>query len=146
MVTLIIMVAFSMMPAKFATLAFLKLKILAHAIPSAAQLPRVRTRYSHDYTKPGSGQGRTRDAAPLPLTSYLLRGKQFEELKSKMMKNITYTFNGNGITFKNTIAKLLGEHTLNNDNSKKVRQKLQINFIDKTKNPTFFNQFNIVPM
>ena len=60
MVTLIIMVAVS---AKFATLAFLKLKILAHAIPSAAQLPRVWTRYSHDYTKPGSGQSRTRDAA-----------------------------------------------------------------------------------
>ena len=63
MVTLIIMVAVSMMSAKFATLAFLKLKILAHAIPSAARLPRVWTRYSHDYTKPGSGQSRTRDAA-----------------------------------------------------------------------------------
>ena len=43
MVTLINMVAISMMSAKFATLAFLKLKILAHAIPSAAQLPRVWT-------------------------------------------------------------------------------------------------------
>ena len=64
MVTLIIMVAVSMMSAKFATLAFLKLKMLAHAIPRVAQLPRVWTRYSHDYTKPGSGQSRTRDAAP----------------------------------------------------------------------------------
>ena len=68
MVTLIIMVAVSMMSAKFATLAFLKLKILAHAIPSAAQLPRVWTRYSPDYTKPGSGQSRTRDAAPQRLS------------------------------------------------------------------------------
>ena len=41
MVTLINMAAVSMMSAKFATLAFLNLKILAHAIPSAAQLPRV---------------------------------------------------------------------------------------------------------
>ena len=69
MVTLIIMVAVSMMSAKLATLAFLKLKMLAHAIPSAAQLPRVWTRYSHDYTKPGSGQSRTRDAATPHLQS-----------------------------------------------------------------------------
>ena len=75
MVTLIIMVAVSMMSAKFATLAFLKLKILAHAIPSAAQLPRVWTRYSHDYTKPGSGQSRTRDAASACNSAvHILRG------------------------------------------------------------------------
>ena len=64
MVTLINMVAVSMMSAKFATLGLLKLKVLAHAIPGAAQLPRAWNRYSHDYTKPGSGQSRTRGAAP----------------------------------------------------------------------------------
>ena len=88
MVTLINMVAVSMMSAKFATLAFLKLKILAHAIPSAAQLPRVWTRYSHDYTKPGLGQSRTWHAPPSSLlflkkllvkisASIMLRERQF---------------------------------------------------------------------
>ena len=48
------------------------------------------------------------------------------------MKNITYIFNRSGTTFKNTIAELLGEHTLNNENSKKVRQEI-VHFIDKTK-------------
>ena len=63
---------------------------------------------------------------------YLLHCKQFEELRSKMMKKITYIFNTNGTTFKNTIEKLLGEHTLNNNNSKKVR-KVVVHFVDKTK-------------
>ena len=52
---------------------------------------------------------------------YLLHRKQFEELRSKMMEDITYIFNINGTTFRNTIAKLLGEHILNNDSSNKVR-------------------------
>ena len=52
---------------------------------------------------------------------YLFHCKQFEELRSKMMEDITYIFNTNGSTFRNTIAKLLGEHILNNDNSNKVR-------------------------
>ena len=55
---------------------------------------------------------------------YLLHYKQFEELRSKMMKNISYIFNTNGTTFKNTLAELLGQHTLNNDNSKKAREKI----------------------
>ena len=49
-----------------------------------------------------------------------------------MMQNITYIFNTNGTTFKNKMAELLGEYTLNNDNSKKYRQKI-VHFIDKTK-------------
>ena len=50
-----------------------------------------------------------------------------------MMKNITYIFNTNGTIFKNTIAELLGEeHTLNNDNAKKVRQEI-VHFIFKDK-------------
>ena len=63
---------------------------------------------------------------------YLLHCKQYGELRSKKMKNITYIFNKNGTTFKNTIAELLGEHTLNNDNSKKIRQET-VHFLDKTK-------------
>ena len=63
---------------------------------------------------------------------YLLHCKQFEELQSKMMKNISYIFSTNGVTFKNTLSELLGEHTVNNDNSKKVRQEI-VHFIDKTK-------------
>ena len=49
-----------------------------------------------------------------------------------MMENIICIFNANGTTFKNTIAELLGEHTLDNDNSKKVRQEI-VHFIYKTK-------------
>ena len=48
------------------------------------------------------------------------------------MKNITYIFNKSGTTFKNTTAELLGEDTLNNENSKKFRQEI-VHFIDKTK-------------
>ena len=51
-------------------------------------------------------------------SQYLLRYKQFQELRSKMMKNITCIFNTNGTTCKNTIAEILVEHTLNNDNSR----------------------------
>ena len=39
---------------------------------------------------------------------YLLHCKQFEGLRSKMMKNISYIFNTNSITFKNTLAEYIG--------------------------------------
>ena len=69
---------------------------------------------------------------------YLLHCKQFEALRSKMMKNITYIFNTNETTFKNTIAEILREHTLNNDNSKKSDKKLHILKIKlKRKSNTF---------
>ena len=64
-------------------------------------------------TKLTCGQGRVVETP----SYYLLHCKQFEESRSKTMKNITYIFNTNGNTFENTIAELLGEHTLNNDNS-----------------------------
>ena len=51
-------------------------------------------------------------------SQYLLRYKQFQELRSKMMKNITCIFNTIGTTCKNAIAEILGEHTLNNENSR----------------------------
>ena len=41
-------------------------------------------------------------------------------------------YNTTGAAFKNRIAESLGEHTLNNDNSKKVRQEI-VHFVDKTK-------------
>ena len=52
-----------------------------------------------------------------------------------MMKNITYIFNTNGTTFKNTIAGLLGERTIN---CTRIGQEIVI-FIYKTekKNLTF---------
>ena len=49
-----------------------------------------------------------------------------------MMKSITYIFNTNATTLKNTIAELLGEDTLNNDNSKKFMEEIA-HFIDKAK-------------
>ena len=49
-----------------------------------------------------------------------------------MMKNINYKFNANGTTFRNLIAELLSEYTLNNEDSKKVRKEI-LNFLDKTK-------------
>ena len=48
------------------------------------------------------------------------------------MKSITYIFNTNATTLKNTIAELLGEDTLNNDNSKKFMEEIA-HFIDKAK-------------
>ena len=51
-------------------------------------------------------------------SQYLLRYKQFQVLRSKMMKNITCIFNTIGTTCKNTIAEILSEHTLNNENSR----------------------------
>ena len=48
------------------------------------------------------------------------------------MKSITYIFNANATTLKNTIAELLGEDTLNNDNSKKFMEEIA-HFIDKAK-------------
>ena len=61
-----------------------------------------------------------------------------------MMENIICIFNANGTTFKNTIAELLGEHTLDNDNSKKVRQEI-VHFIYKTKkNVVLVSHVNIV--
>ena len=63
---------------------------------------------------------------------YLLQCKQFEELQSKMIKNISYIFSTNGTTFKDTSVELIGEHTLNDDNSKKVREEI-VHFTDKTK-------------
>ena len=41
---------------------------------------------------------------------YLLHCKPSEELRKKIMKNITYIFNASGTTFKNTIAELFSEH------------------------------------
>ena len=61
------------------------------------------------------------------------------------MKNISYIFNTSVTTFKNTLVKLLGEDTLANDNSNKVKEEI-VHFIDKTKkrNLTLFNHVNIV--
>ena len=79
------------------------------------------------------------------LYHYLLHCKQFEQLRSKIMKNISYIFNTSVTTFKNTLVKLLGEDTLANDNSNKVKEEIA-HFIDKTKkrNLTLFNHVNIV--
>ena len=63
---------------------------------------------------------------------YLLHCKLFEEPRRWMMKNVTNIFNTNSITFKNTLAELLGEHNLKNDDSKKVRREV-IDFINTTK-------------
>ena len=59
------------------------------------------------------------------------------------MENIICIFNANGTTFKNTIAELLGEHTLDNDNSKKVK-KLYILYIKLKKNVVLVSHVNIV--
>ena len=39
------------------------------------------------------------------------------------MKNVTNIFNTNSITFNNTLAELLGERNLKNDDSKKSQKR-----------------------
>ena len=55
-----------------------------------------------------------------------------------MMKNISYIFNTNSTTFKNKLAELLGEYTLNNDNSRKSEKKLYILYIKQKKKSNSF--------
>ena len=57
-------------------------------------------------TEPTCDQGKVVETP----SHYLLHCKQFEELRCKMMQNITYIFNTIGTTFKNMIAELLGEY------------------------------------
>ena len=63
---------------------------------------------------------------------YLLHCKLFEEPRRRMMINITNIFNTNSITFNNTLAELLGEHNLKNDDSKNVRKEV-IDFTNTAK-------------
>lgn len=52
---------------------------------------------------------------------FLLHCKQYEEERRKMIVKVTDIFNRNSTIFNHTIGELLGEHTLNKDESKLIR-------------------------
>ena len=62
----------------------------------------------------------------------LLHFKVFYGERHKLMKKVYKVFNSNKVTFKGTMAELLGEHLLKEDQLKEIRRAV-INFIIATK-------------
>ena len=62
----------------------------------------------------------------------LLHCKVFDCEQHKLMKTVYEVFNSSKATFKGTMAELLGEHLLKEDQLKEIRRAV-INFITATK-------------